>query len=214
MVSTATPEAGSGAGALDDPEFVTDLRRRMVRFATLQLSDAALAEDAVQEAFLGALRGAGSFEGRAAYRSWVFAILRHKIADQLRAQMRYASQPAAETAEPDPVVDGMFEPDGHWAEDSAPSSWGDPHAALQDSQFWRVFEACLDHLPAQQARLFMMREFVELESNEICSAAGVTTTNLNVCLHRARLRLRNCLEQHWFGPDADANPSKHAGARQ
>lgn len=202
MPSPGTRQAGGGADTLDDPQFVADLRRRMLRFATLQLPDAALAEDAVQEAFVGALRGAGSFQGRAAYRSWVFAILRNKIADQLRAQMRYASQPEAASLEPDPVVDGMFEADGHWSEDAAPSHWGDPHASLQDAHFWRVFEACLDHLPAQQARLFMMREFVELDSHEICSAAGVSTSNLNVSLHRARLRLRSCLEEHWFGPEA------------
>lgn len=202
MPSPGTSQTGGGADALDDPQFVADLRRRMLRFATLQLPDVALAEDAVQEAFVGALRGAGSFQGRAAYRSWVFAILRNKIADQLRAQMRYASQPAVEAPEPDPVVDEMFEADGHWSDSAAPSHWGDPHTSLQDAQFWHVFEACLDHLPAQQARLFMMREFVELESHEICSAAGVTTSNLNVSLHRARLRLRSCLEEHWFGPEA------------
>ena len=202
MAGTAPPESARAEGALDDPQFVTDLRRRMLRFATLQLSDAAAAEDAVQEAFVGALRGAGQFAGRAAYRSWVFAILRHKIADQLRAQARYAVRNAVAEPEPDAVVDGLFEADGHWTADAAPADWGDPHAALQDAQFWRVFEACLDHLPSQQARLFMMREFVELESNEICSAAGVTTSNLNVSLHRARLRLRVCLEQHWFGAEA------------
>lgn len=202
MTNGTMADATGGASALQDPAFVNDLRRRMLRFATLQLSDAALAEDAVQEAFIGALRGADKFAGRAAYRSWVFAILRHKIADQLRAQVRYASQPAADEPEPDPVADGMFEADGHWTAEAAPATWGDPHAALQDAQFWRVFEACLDHLPGQQARLFMMREFVELDSHEICAAAGVTTSNLNVSLHRARLRLRNCLEQDWFAPGA------------
>ncbi|MGB7739793.1 MAG: sigma-70 family RNA polymerase sigma factor [Steroidobacteraceae bacterium] len=190
----------SAAGALNDPQFVEDLRRRMVRFATLQLSDPSLAEDAVQEAFIGALRGSGSFAGRAAYRSWVFGILRHKIADQLRAQTRYAAAPV-EDAEPDPVPDGFFEPDGHWTNEAAPADWGDPHASLRDDQFWRVFEACLDHLPGQQARVFMMREFVELESPEICRAVGISTSNLNVSLHRARLRLRGCLEQHWFGEE-------------
>jgi RNA polymerase sigma-70 factor (ECF subfamily) len=202
MDSAASPESASFAGALDDPQFVADLRRRMLRFATLQLSEAAAAEDAVQEAFVGALRGAGQFAGRAAYRSWVFAILRHKIADQLRAQARYTARNAVAEPDPDPVVDDLFESDGHWTADSAPADWGDPHSALQDEQFWRVFEACLDHLPGQQARLFMMREFVELESDEICSTTGVTTSNLNVTLHRARLRLRGCLEQHWFGAGA------------
>jgi RNA polymerase sigma-70 factor (ECF subfamily) len=192
-------EAGIGdsADALLDPGFVDDLRRRMLRFATLQLADPHLAEDAVQEAFVGALRGSRTFAGRAAYRSWVFAILRHKIADQLRAQMRYASAPA-DDRDPDPMPDGLFDDDGHWTDEAAPADWGDPQAALQDAQFWRVFESCLDHLPPQQARVFMMREFVELDSPEVCSAVGISTSNLNVSLHRARLRLRSCLEQHWF----------------
>jgi RNA polymerase sigma-70 factor (ECF subfamily) len=204
MGGTASFEGAGAEGALDDPQFVTDLRRRMLRFATLQLSDTAAAEDAVQEAFVGALRGAGKFAGRAAYRSWVFAILRHKIADQLRAQARYATRNsvAEPDPDPDPVADGLFAADGHWTADAAPADWGDPHAALQDAQFWSVFEACLDHLPDKQARLFMMREIVELDSHEICRAVGVTTSNLNVSLHRARLRLRMCLEQHWFAAEA------------
>lgn len=205
----ANPDISAGgssstAGELNDPQFVEDLRRRMVRFATLQLSDPSLAEDAVQEAFIGALRGSGSFAGRAAYRSWVFGILRHKIADQLRAQTRYAAAPV-EDAEPDPATDELFEPDGHWTKEAAPADWGDPQSSLRDAQFWRVFEACLDHLPGQQARVFMMREFVELESPEICRTVGISTSNLNVSLHRARLRLRGCLEQHWFAAE-EASP--------
>lgn len=69
---------------------------------------------------------------------------------------------------------------------------------MYDAQFWRVFEACLDRLPAAQARVFMMREFLELETPEICAVANITVSNLNVMLHRARLRLRECLENHWF----------------
>lgn len=208
MSSQGNPDAiaaNAGAGAADplrDTQFVDDLRRRMLRFATLQLSDPHLAEDAVQEAFIGAMRGSRTFEGRAAYRSWVFAILRHKIADQLRARMRYATNSADELPEPDPQPDSFFEPDGHWTDEAAPANWGDPQAALRDAQFWRVFEACLDHLPGQQARVFMMREFVELDTREICGAVGISTTNLNVSLHRARLRLRNCLEEHWFADGA------------
>lgn len=199
--ATANAAAGT-ADPLRDTQFVDDLRRRMLRFATLQLADPHLAEDAVQEAFIGAMRGAGTFEGRAAYRSWVFAILRHKIADQLRARTRYATGSVDELPEADPHPDTFFEPDGHWTEKDAPANWGDPQAALREDQFWRVFEACLDHLPGQQARVFMMREFVELDSPEICGAVGISTTNLNVSLHRARLRLRSCLEEHWFAEGA------------
>ena len=205
---TNEPAPPSDAGRpdavdLSDPAFVTELRRRMLRFATLQLSDPSLAEDAVQDALVGALRNARSFTGRASYRTWVFAILRHKIADVLRDRQRTSSAPVALQPAPEATDEtAFFDDSGHWRPEAQPGSWGDPEAALREAQFWRVFEACLDHLPGQQARLFMMREFVELESGEICATAGITLANLNVTLHRARLRLRRCLEHRWFAPGA------------
>jgi len=76
------------ASLLADTEFLESLRRQMLKFATLQLSDAHLAEDAVQEALIGALKNAKSFGGRAALKTWVFAILKNKIADVLRQKQR------------------------------------------------------------------------------------------------------------------------------
>ncbi|MGL4199429.1 MAG: sigma factor, partial [Allorhizobium sp.] len=77
---------GTGAAApfLADAVYMAELRQRMLKFASLQLADPALAEDAVQEALAGALRNAKAFAGRSAFRTWVFAILRNKIADQIR----------------------------------------------------------------------------------------------------------------------------------
>lgn len=70
---------------LIDDEFVAAVRRDMLKFAQLQLRDAALAEDAVQEALLAALAGGRSFAGRSALKTWVFSILRNKIVDLIRA---------------------------------------------------------------------------------------------------------------------------------
>jgi RNA polymerase sigma-70 factor (TIGR02943 family) len=188
--------------ALADPAFTAELRRQMLRFATLQLSDPHLAEDAVQEALIGALRNSANFGGRAAYKSWVFAILRHKIADVLRERQRSPAGNGQDRIEEDGhETREFFDDSGHWTPAARPAPWGDPTDALREAQFWVVFEACLDNLPGQQARLFMMREFVELESSEICAAAGITLSNLNVSLHRARLKLRRCLEHRWFAED-------------
>lgn len=73
---------------LFDDEFLEQIRRQMLKFATLQLSDAHLAEDVVQEALVGALKNARSFGGRSSLKSWVFAILKNKIADALRHKHR------------------------------------------------------------------------------------------------------------------------------
>jgi RNA polymerase sigma-70 factor (TIGR02943 family) len=184
---------------LFNPEFLKTLRRQMHKFATLQLSDPQLADDAVQEAIIGALKNAGSFVGHAALKTWVFGILKNKIADILRQQKRLgdASKLMHEYEESEDFSE-LFDNRGFWQADERPVAWGNPEASLREVQFWRVFEACLDNLPGNQARVFMMREFIELDSREICATVGITMSNLNVMLHRSRLRLRECLENRWF----------------
>ena len=191
--------AATDTSVLTDTAFLNDLRKQMVRFATLQLSNSHLAEDAVQEALLGALKNAKSFAGRAALKTWVFAILKNKIADTLRQKQRMvdASSLLREDEDGEDFSE-LFNRKGFWQEDEKPASWGNPQASLHQHQFWKVFEVCLEALPGNQARVFMMKEFVELDSHEICSTVGITLTNLNVMLHRSRLRLRECLENNWF----------------
>lgn len=191
--------AAPDAAILSDTAFLNDLRRQMIKFATLQLSNSHAAEDAVQEALMGALKNAKSFAGRAALKTWVFAILRNKIADTLRQKMRMvdASSLLREEEEGEDFSE-LFDHRGHWQADERPASWGSPQDALHQNQFWKVFEICLEGLPGNQARVFMMKEFIELETAEICTTVGITTTNLNVMLHRSRLRLRECLENKWF----------------
>lgn len=80
----------------------------------------------------------------------------------------------------------------------APADWGNPEQQTSSQQFFAVLEACTEQLPAVQGRLFLMREWLELSSEEICKELQLTPTNLYVQLHRARLRLRECLELNWF----------------
>lgn len=175
---------------------VTLLRPQMLRFAHLQLRSDAAAEDAVQEALLAAMEGAAGFTGAAALKTWVFSILRNKIIDDIR---RRAREPELGTIVGDDRddIDEMFMPDGHWAE--MPSTWADPEASLEQRQFWTVFEACLDGVPAKPGRVFMMREFLGLSTEEICKELTISTSNCWVLLHRARLVLRECLALRWFG---------------
>ena len=111
----------------ENPESLTGilpvLRQQMVRFATLQLGRKDEAEDVVQEALLGALCGQERFAGRAALRSWVFGILKHKIADLLRQQRRW--QPLQAHAEDEladhAVLDQLFSEQHHWHMSQRPS---------------------------------------------------------------------------------------------
>jgi len=182
-----------------DAAFLGSLRQQMLRFAMQQLSDSVRAEDAVQEAFVGALQNAKAFGGRSAFKTWVFAILKHKIADSLRHRYRDAERHGAEPGADDAQdLSELFQANGHWEGDERPADWGDPQQALQQGQFWQVLEICLDALPGQQGRVFLMREYIELEPQEICTCLDISVSNLNVMLYRARLRLRECLENRWF----------------
>lgn len=189
----------SGAVNLTDPAFLKELRAQMLKFAALQLKDEALAEDAVQEALIGALKNAKSFGRRSALKTWVFAILKNKMADLLRKRQRVIEASSLlRDHEDDENLDELFDNKGFWKVEERPAGWSQPMDAMRNEHFWRVFEACLSGLPENQARLFMMREFLEFESSEICQNLSITTSNLHVMLYRARLRLRECLENRWF----------------
>jgi RNA polymerase sigma-70 factor (TIGR02943 family) len=173
---------------------VEALRPQLLRFARTQLRNEAWAEDAVSETLLAALEKPHSFAGQSQLKTWLVGVLKHKVIDQLRRHAREATVLTAEDGED--LLETLFDATGHWRE--VPAEWADPQAALAQRQFFEVLEACIQNLPAAQARVFMMREWLELESPEICNELAISSTNLWVLLHRARLRLRECLQLKWF----------------
>ena len=179
------------------PAAIEQERAYLLRYALLQLRNPAQAEDAVQETLLAALEGRERFSGRSSLRTWLTGILKHKIIDHLRRSGREQPLVSADDdrSEAD-AVDALFVEDGHWRE--FPAQWGSPAKAFENSRFWSAFELCLQRLPARTAKVFTMREVMEMTTDEICQELDITTTNCWVMLHRARLMLRECLEMTWF----------------
>ena len=184
---------------LQSPAFLIDLRQQMLKFAILQLSSFQLAEDAVQEALASAYQHIDSFTGRAAFKTWVFAILKNKIIDSIRQKSRLMTMSELFNDEESELsIDALFDASGHWHKYEAPQAWPSPEEMLEQQDFWIIFNACLNHLPAKYAQVFMLREMIELSSDEICEKLGITVTNLNVLMYRSRTRLRECLENKWL----------------
>lgn len=175
------------------------LRPQLLRYAQLQLRNPAWAEDAVSETMLAALEKPEAFAGRAAPKTWLIGILKHKLVDQVRRHARECSMTSDED-DGAALEDQLFDETGHFRD--APIEWGDPQAIVAQDQFIKVLDACIEKLPNQLGRVFLMREWMELETDEICKELSVTPTNLWVMLHRARLRLRECLQLNWFGEPA------------
>ena len=116
----------------------------------------------------------------------------------LRARSREVSLDQGwDSEEGDELEQLQFKPDGHFQQQ--PSDWGNPEQSFTSRQFFEVLEACADKLPANLGRVFLMREWLELSTEDICKEMALSSTNLYVQLHRARLRLRECLELNWFG---------------
>ena len=183
---------------LNFEEQLVEHRLYLMRFARLQLRNDAWAEDAVSETLLAALSKPQMFGNRSLLKTWLVGILKHKVIDIIRLNKREMS---VLDSDPDDESDGLdrlaFKADGHFVDPLA--SWGDPHQTLQQRQFFEVLDICMERLPPTLGRLFLMREWLELSSAELCKELAITPTNLYVLLHRARLRLQECLNIHWFG---------------
>ncbi len=181
---------------LEDPVFLENLRQQMLKFTVLQLSSFEQAEDVVQEALISALQHIDSFSGRSAFKTWVFAILKNKIIDLIRKESRLVRMSELfSDQESELSIDGLFDAMGYWYKDKVPQAWKTPEEMMEQQDFWIIFDACLNHLPAKYAQVFMLREMIELSSEEICEKLDLTLSNLNVLMYRSRLKLRACLEQ-------------------
>lgn len=173
------------------------LRPALMRFASLQLRNDSVAEDVVQDTLIAVLEKPERFAGQSSLRTYVTGILKHKIIDVLRSSKREVRIDVDEDQSEADIIDTLFQSDGHTID--MPRRWGDPDATLEQKDFFRILEMCLERLPAKTARIFMMREWLELETEEICKELQISTSNAWVMLYRARLQLRECLDLQWFG---------------
>jgi RNA polymerase sigma-70 factor (ECF subfamily) len=173
-----------------------NMRPALFRFAMLQLRNNIHADDAVQETLLAVLEKPNNFQGKSNLRTYVIGILKFKIIDLIRVSGREMQISQDEGQDDAELIDSLFEKNGHVMNHNP--SWGTPDAVLEQQDFFKILEICLEKLPPQTGRVFMMREWLDLSTEEICKELDLTTSNLWVILYRARLRLRECLEINWF----------------
>lgn len=166
----------------------------LYRFALARLRDSHLAEDVVQETFLAAIKNP-SFAEQSSPRTWLTGILKHKIIDVMRKNIREVSASDLMTEE-DASMDEFFDAKGHW--EDKPLAWDIPDDALEQKQFLSVLQNCIDRLPHKLATLFLMRDVHETDNEEICKELNITSTNAWVMLYRARMGVRKCLEINWL----------------
>lgn len=178
------------------PQQLAEIRQQMLAFSYSQIQDSAAAEDLVQDALANACQYEQHFKAQASFKTWVFAILKHKIIDYFRAQQKFTTHHSSPN---DDISDLVFQTNGHWnREVFLPSEWQGTEQSVYQQQFWDILDICLNNMPALHARVFLMRVYLEMGSEEICHLCQISTANLHTCLYRARLRLQVCLSEKWF----------------
>jgi RNA polymerase sigma-70 factor (ECF subfamily) len=181
---------------LDDPKiWVDQYGDSLYRFALARVKDPSIAEDLVQETFLAGLGARKNFKGRSSTRTWLIAILKHKIVDYIRKKTREQATDKLES-----MTDGIdvnFTDRGDWK--LRPNKWAkNPMKLYEQKEFMDVLYNCLAELPDRQAKAFMLREINGLSTEEICKELNISATNSWVILYRARMLLRGCLENNWL----------------
>ncbi|MBI3548217.1 MAG: sigma-70 family RNA polymerase sigma factor [Elusimicrobia bacterium] len=146
------------------------------------------AEELVQDTFAAYLKAKERFEGRSTLKTFLFGILYNKGAELSRKRTRETATEDLEAA-----FDARFDGAGHWLA-SQPKG---PDAEAQADEVRSILAKCAEGLSHAQRTAFFLKEAEGATSEEACNVLGVSDTNLRVLLHRARLRLRECLERSW-----------------
>jgi RNA polymerase sigma-70 factor (ECF subfamily) len=194
-----------GLRAGDEAAFAQLMREygaSMLRVAQMYVSSRAVAEEVVQEAWLGVLKGIGRFEGRSSLKTWLFRIVANTAKTRgVREARSVPFSALGDDGEHEPSVDpdrflgaGERFP-GHWA--LPPESWaGVPEGRLLAQETLDVIEREIERLPPAQRAVITMRDVQGFTSEEVCNALDLTETNQRVLLHRARAKVRSALEEY------------------
>lgn len=168
----------------------------LFNFAVGQVRDLHIAEDLVQETFLGALKSRNNFSGRSSVRTWLVGILRHKIYDHLRKTCRER----AVRVEPLPAHHDGEELDESllWVHQVAAESMS-PSRRIELGEFRGQLEKAMGKLPSRIAQVFQLYSIEEKSNHEVCEQLNISTSNLWVMLHRARRQLHAELAGWWRG---------------
>jgi RNA polymerase sigma-70 factor (ECF subfamily) len=179
----------------------------MKKLARAYVRDDATADDVVQEAWLGVLRGLDAFEGRSSLRSWIFTIVVNRAKTRGVRESRsipFSGLADDEARRDDPSVraDRFAGPGAtwprHWVDDPAP--WGDrPEERLLTRELRARIDAAIDALPPVQRSVVILRDVAGQPTPEVCNALGLTETNARVLLHRARAKIRRALDPYMTG---------------
>ncbi|MFU8860295.1 MAG: sigma-70 family RNA polymerase sigma factor [Cyclonatronaceae bacterium] len=182
----------------DITQWVYEYSDELISWAFYKISDQSAAQDLVQETFLAAVKSKQDFERRSSPKTWLFSILNKKIVDYYRSKNKFgwATTPLDEDMV-EQVTRGYFDDAGSWAEATSTISWDADVHLLDNPDFKKVMDQCMDELPVGWNMAIVAKYYSEKSSSEICQDLRITPSNYWQIVHRAKLLLKKCIETHW-----------------
>jgi len=181
---------------LNPTMWVRDHADYLFNFALYKVSDEEMAQDLVQDTFVAGLKAMDTFQGNSSERTWLVSILKRKIIDYYRKSAVRKSTVNTDFTSPF-NAEGIFK--NHWSDAGEPGKWNIEKAHdLEKEEFQKILEYCLSLLTPQWRNVFHLKMMEECSGEEICKELDITSSNLWVIIHRAKLKMRACLEKNWF----------------
>ena len=191
--------------ALLNPEnWVTEYADYLYQFALSRVNEEEIAQDLVQDTFLSALKGKDKFKGNSAEKTWLCSILKNKIFDHFRCNYKQTlaleeGNSSTENRTDEFSASYFDEEYKGWKTSTCPKEWDHPFPTdIEKKEFYFTLQKCLSFLPKTWASVFCLKNMDELSGEDICKELQITSSNLYIIMHRAKLQLRSCMEKTWF----------------
>jgi RNA polymerase sigma-70 factor (ECF subfamily) len=173
--------------------WINEYTKELYKWAYYKTSSVETSEDLVQETFLAAAEKIGNFKGDSSAKTWLFSILNHKIIDHYRKNV---NKPVSVENN---SFSTFFDENGGWQQKKRPEDWHEEeNHLLDDEEFQQILQKCLDALPAKWNTCVKLKYLSEKSGEEICQELGMTATYFWQIVHRAKLQLRDCIDNNWF----------------
>jgi RNA polymerase sigma-70 factor (TIGR02943 family) len=176
-------------------QWVDNYTSDLYSWAFHKVSNTDLAQDLVQDTFLAAAEKIESFKGESSPKTWLFSILNHKIIDHYRKKMNQTIPHENES------LSRFFETEGAWQEKRRPRHWSDDDEEehlLDNHDFRAILKKCLDALPEKWNLCVKLKYLSGKNGEEICQELAISSSNYWQIIHRAKLQLRECVDENWF----------------
>lgn len=177
---------------INTSEWVDKYSDMLYNFALTRVNNHELAKDLVQDTFVSALKGLDKFQGKSTDKTWLFSILKRKIIDHWRKQESRKTKPMSALG-----TDTESGEERIIARQNK-GSISEIEVAYDNKELRSAIMSCIQDLPEKWKGIIIDKLVEERKSEEVCKEHDITPSNLWVIVHRAKIQLKDCLQQKWF----------------